>query len=469
MKKRTLHQKVWDRHLICEDHGVNIVFIDRHIIHEVTSPQAFEALRLANRKVFRPDLTLATMDHNVSTRVRDLEHAEPQSRQQMNALSKNCREFNIELLSLTHRDNGIVHMVGPELGFTLPGTVIVCGDSHTATHGAFGALAFGIGTSEVEHVLTTQTLRTNRAKDMNVVVNGTLGLGVSAKDVILAIIGKIGTHGGQGYVIEYSGSTIRDFSMEERMTVCNMSIEGGAKAGMIAPDEKTMRYLCNRDYSPLEGSADWDAAVKDWQQLKTDEEAAFDRVTELAAEEIEPQISWGTNPAQVCSINGCVPMGSMMGSEEERKTFYRSLEYMGLKEGQPMTSINIDRVFIGSCTNSRIEDLRKAATVLRNRKKHPNVHAIVVPGSYRVRRQAEVEGLDRIFIEAGFEWRHPGCSMCLGMNDDILAPQERCASTSNRNFEGRQGRGGRTHLMSPEMAAAAAISGHPLDIREWLS
>ncbi|MCB1309372.1 MAG: 3-isopropylmalate dehydratase large subunit [Leptospiraceae bacterium] len=461
-----MYDKIWDAHLVYDNpEGSALIYIDRHLVHEVTSPQAFEGLRLNNRKVRRPDLTFATMDHNVSTRSRDWGAAGEISRKQMETLNDNCKEFGIRLFDLNHPDNGIVHVIGPEMGLTLPGLTIVCGDSHTSTHGAFGALAFGIGTSEVEHVLATQTLPQTRSKNMRINVNGQLGTGVTPKDIILAIIGKIGTSGGQGYVIEYAGDAIRSLSMEGRMTICNMSIEAGARAGLIAPDDNTFEYLKGRDFVP--GGAEFDQAIAYWRSLASDADAHFDQEIHLNAADIEPQVTWGTNPGQVTGVNGRVPKPEDFDSDYLRESTTRALEYMDLEGGKAIQDVKINRVFIGSCTNSRIEDLRKAAQIAQGRKVNPEVKAIVVPGSGRVRRQAEEEGLDKIFIESGFEWRQPGCSMCLAMNDDFLNPGERCASTSNRNFEGRQGRGGRTHLVSPEMAVAAAIAGHFVDVRTF--
>ncbi len=468
-----MYDKIWENHLIYDDgKTTSIIFVDRHLIHEVTSPQAFDGLRINQRRVRRPDLTFATMDHNVSTKTRDWNGAGVISRIQMETLKRNCEEFGIKLFDLNHPDQGIVHVIGPELGLTLPGTVIVCGDSHTSTHGAFGALAFGIGTSEVEHVLATQTLQQKKSKNMLIKVNGKLGYGVSAKDIILYIIGKITTKGGTGHVIEYAGEAIRNLSMEGRMTICNMSIEAGARAGLIAPDEKTYEYIRGRDYAPK--GKDFEEAIKFWNSLKTDEGAHFDTIYEFYAEEIEPMVTWGTNPGQVVGINDRVPDPESFTDPVERESAIQALKYMGLKPNTPIKDIKIDKVFIGSCTNSRIEDLRRAANIVKEKLKdgkrvHPKVNAIVVPGSGRVYRQAVSEGLDKIFIEAGFEWRFAGCSMCLAMNDDYLLEGERCASTSNRNFEGRQGRGGRTHLVSPEMAAAAAFEGHFVDIREYVN
>jgi 3-isopropylmalate/(R)-2-methylmalate dehydratase large subunit len=465
MAKKTMFEKIWDNHVIHQEEGKpSIIYIDLHLVHEVTSPQAFEGLRLAGRKVRRPDLTFATMDHNVPTKDR-FNITDPISKQQIDTLAKNCKDFGITLFDLHHVDQGVVHVMGPELGLTHPGKTIVCGDSHTSTHGAFGALAFGIGTSEVEHVLATQCLQQAKPKTMEVRVNGKLPHGVTAKDLILGIIAKFGTDFATGYVIEYTGEAIRALSMEERMTVCNMSIEAGARAGMIAPDEKTFEYLRGRQYAP-KGEA-FDRAVEQWKQLCTDEGAVFDRVVEFDASTLVPQVTWGTSPGMGTDVTSVVPDPDSFPTENERKAARKALEYMGLTPGTPITEIKIDRVFIGSCTNGRIEDLRAAAAVVKGYKVAPHVNAIVVPGSGRVKMQAEKEGLDKIFIEAGFEWRDAGCSMCLAMNPDVLNPGERCASTSNRNFEGRQGRGGRTHLVSPAMAAAAAIAGHFVDVRDW--
>jgi 3-isopropylmalate/(R)-2-methylmalate dehydratase large subunit len=466
MKPRTLFEKVWDRHVIHQEPGKPaLLYIDLHLIHEVTSPQAFEGLRLSGRKVRRPDLTVATMDHNVPTTDRSLPVNDPISAKQMETLAKNCQEFGISLYDLHSPQQGIVHVIGPELGLTLPGKTIVCGDSHTSTHGAFGALAFGIGTSEVEHVLATQCLPQAKPLTMEIHVKGKLQPGVTAKDLILAIIARIGTDGATGTVIEYTGEAIRALTMEERMTVCNMSIEAGARAGMIAPDETTFAYLKDKPLAPK--GEEWERAVAEWKELRTDEGAVYDRRVEIDASTIAPQVTWGTSPGMGVDVTGTVPDPDSFPTETERKSARRALEYMGLKPGTPITDIRIDRVFIGSCTNSRIEDLRAAASVVKGKKVAPHVHAMVVPGSQQVKRQAEAEGLDKIFTEAGFEWREAGCSMCLAMNPDVLQPGERCASTSNRNFEGRQGRGGRTHLVSPMMAAAAAIAGHFVDIREW--
>jgi 3-isopropylmalate/(R)-2-methylmalate dehydratase large subunit len=461
-----MFEKIWDAHVVRAEPGQQtILYIDMHLVHEVTSPQAFEGLRLAGRKVRRPTLTVATPDHNVPTTDRRLPIADPISKQQIDTLRRNCEEFGIRLYDLNSPQQGIVHIIGPELGLTQPGMTIVCGDSHTATHGAFGALAFGIGTSEVEHVLATQTLLQSKPKTFELRVEGRLAPGVTAKDIILYLIGQITTDGGTGYVIEYTGEAIRSLSQEERMTVCNMSIEAGARAGMIAPDEKTFEYVRGREFAPT--GQDFDAAVARWRQLPTDAGAKYDRVLVFHAKDITPQVTWGTNPGQVVPVTGHVPRPDEFASDEERKTAARSLEYMGLDGGTPIESLRLDRVFIGSCTNARIEDLRSAAAVVRGYRVADSVNAMVVPGSGQVKRQAEQEGLDRVFREAGFDWREAGCSMCLGMNPDTLKPAERCASTSNRNFEGRQGKGGRTHLVSPAMAAAAAVTGHFVDIREW--
>lgn len=465
MAKKTLFEKIWDNHVIHQEAGKpSIIYIDLHLVHEVTSPQAFEGLRLTGRKVRRPDLTFATMDHNVPTKDR-FNIKDPISKQQIDTLSKNCADFGVMLFDLNHVDQGVVHVMGPEVGLTHPGKTIVCGDSHTSTHGAFGALAFGIGTSEVEHVLATQCLQQSKPKTMEVRVNGKLKTGITAKDLILGIIAKYGTDFATGYVIEYTGEAIRDLSMEERMTVCNMSIEAGARAGMIAPDQTTFDYLRDRDYVP-KGTA-FDAAVAEWEKLVTDEGAEFDTVVEFDAEALIPQVTWGTSPGMGTDVTATVPVPAELPTENERKAAEKAIEYMGLTPGTPMTELKIDRVFIGSCTNGRIEDLRAAAQVAKGYKVASHVNAIVVPGSGRVKLQAEKEGLDKIFSEAGFEWRDAGCSMCLAMNPDVLSPGERCASTSNRNFEGRQGRGGRTHLVSPAMAAAAAIAGRFVDVRDW--
>lgn len=466
MKPRTLYDKIWDDHLVDEQpDGTCLIYIDRHLVHEVTSPQAFEGLRMAGRKLRAPEKTLAVVDHNVPTTDRSHGIDDPESRTQVETLATNARDFGVEYFNEHDRRQGIVHVIGPEQGFTLPGTTIVCGDSHTSTHGAFGALAHGIGTSEVEHVLATQTLIQKKAKNMRVTVDGKLPDGVGAKDIILAIIGEIGTAGGTGHVIEYAGEAIRALSMEGRMTVCNMSIEGGARAGMMAPDEKAFDYLKDRPRSP-KGKA-WDEAMRYWETLRSDDGAAFDSEITLDAASLPPIVSWGTSPEDVVSVTGFVPDPSMIEDEHKRIAKTRALEYMGLKPGTKITDIKLDRVFIGSCTNGRIEDLRLVAKVVGDRKVHPDVRAMIVPGSGLVKAQAEAEGLDKILKAAGFEWREPGCSMCLGMNPDQLKPGERCASTSNRNFEGRQGYKGRTHLVSPAMAAAAAIAGHFVDIREW--
>jgi len=459
-----MFEKIWDSHVVHAEPGKQtLLYIDLHLVHEVTSPQAFEGLRLAGRKVRRPELTVATPDHNVPTTDRGLPIADEISRKQVDTLRANCREFGVKIYDLNDPRQGIVHVIGPEQGLTQPGMTIVCGDSHTATHGAFGALAFGIGTSEVEHVLATQTLPQFKPKTFELRVDGKLPHGVTAKDLILYLIGQIGTDGGTGYCIEYTGEAIRNLSMEERMTVCNMSIEAGARAGMIAPDEITYNYLRGREYAP----ADFESAIKRWQQLPSDPGAKYDRSETYRALDVEPQVTWGTNPAQVAPITGKVPHPGDFANPDDQRSAARALEYMGLTGGTPITEVRLDRVFIGSCTNSRIEDLRAAAKVVRGHRVNDGVHAMVVPGSGLVKQQAEAEGLDRVFREAGFEWREAGCSMCLGMNPDTLSPGQRCASTSNRNFEGRQGKGGRTHLVSPAMAAAAAIAGHFVDIREW--
>ncbi len=463
---RTLFDKIWQSHLVHRQaDGTCLIYIDRHLVHEVTSPQAFEGLRAAGRKVHRPRATLAVADHNVPTTDRSKGIAEEESRIQVETLEKNCAEFGIPYFSMNDLRQGIVHIIGPEQGFTQPGMTIVCGDSHTATHGAFGALAFGIGTSEVEHVLATQTLIMQPSKNMRISVEGELPLGVTAKDLILAIIGKIGTAGGTGHVIEYAGDAIRRLSMEGRMTVCNMSIEAGARAGLIAPDETTFAYIKGRPMAPKAGA--WEQAHAYWRTLPSDPGATYDREVRLATSEIAPQVTWGTSPQDVLPITGRVPDPATVDDDGKRQAMQRSLEYMGLKPGTPLEEVRIDRVFIGSCTNGRIEDLRAVAKVAKGRKVAAHVSAMVVPGSGLVKAAAEAEGIDRVLIEAGFEWREPGCSMCLAMNPDKLAPGERCASTSNRNFEGRQGRGGRTHLVSPAMAAAAAIAGRLADIREF--
>ena len=455
---KTLFEKIWDTHLVHEQDGNSILYIDRHLVHEVTSPQAFEGLRMAGRKVRVPQATFAVPDHNIPTRNQLQPIKDPVSAKQVETLRKICKDFGVPLFDLGDPRQGIVHVMGPEQGLTLPGSTIVCGDSHTATHGAFGALAFGIGTSEVEHVMATQTLQQKKPKTMLVEVSGTLPDNVTAKDIILAIIGKIGTAGGTGYVIEYSGEAIRNLSMEGRMTLCNMTIEAGARAGMVAPDEKTFEYLKGRDYAP-QGEA-FEKAVEAWKKLPSDEGAVFDETVRLTADEVFPQVTWGTNPGMVTDINGKVPDPSSISDPAERESIQRALEYMGLEANVPVKDIQIDRVFIGSCTNSRIEDLRAVAGFVEGKKVSGSVAAMIVPGSGLVKQQAESEGLNTIFENAGFEWREPGCSMCLAMNDDVLKPGERCASTSNRNFEGRQGRGGRTHLVSPAVAAATAIAGH---------
>lgn len=461
---KTIIEKVWEQHVVHEEKGKpDLLYIDLHLLHEVTSPQAFEGLRLANRKVRRPDLCFATMDHNIPTKnlpfIKD-----PIAKKQVTTLEDNCKEFGVQLADMDHPDQGIVHIIGPELGLTQPGKTIVCGDSHTSTHGAFGAIAFGIGTSEVEHVLSTQTLWQARPKTMEVRINGALGFGVTAKDIILAFIAKFGIDMGNGHIIEYTGEAIRNLSMEERMTICNMSIEAGAKAGLISPDETTITYLKDRKYAPT-GVA-FEEAAKEWLALATDEDATYDTVVELDADEIEPFVTWGTNPSMGTGISNRVPSSSDYDSELEKESFTKAIDYMGLEENTPLTSIDIQHVFIGSCTNARLSDLREAAKVVEGNKVHDNVTAIVVPGSRTVKKQAEEEGLDQVFLEAGFEWRDSGCSMCLAMNDDVVPAGERCASTSNRNFEGRQGAGARTHLVSPPMAAAAAINGRFVDVRK---
>ena len=465
MKPRTLFEKIWDKHLIASiDAETNLLFIDMHLVHEVTSPQAFDSLRISNRKVKFPELTLATVDHGVPTSNRALGIKDPLSKKQIDALEDNCKEFGVTIYGVNDPRQGIVHVIGPEQGITQPGMTIVCGDSHTATHGAFGALAFGIGTSEVEHVLATQTLAMNKPKTMKVEVVGELNETITPKDVILGIIRKIGTGGGAGHVIEYSGDAIKKMSMENRMTICNMSIEGGARAGMIAPDEITYEYLKNKNFAPK--NDDWDKAINEWKELYSDDDAEFDKTIKINVNDLKPSISWGTNPSQVIFIDEVIPSPNSFQNEADKEAAERALEYMDLKPGQKFDDISLDRVFIGSCTNGRLEDLRAAARVIEGKKVHENINAMVVPGSTLVKKQAEEEGLDEIFINAGFDWREAGCSMCLGMNPDILQPGERCASTSNRNYEGRQGVGGRTHLVSPQMAAAAAINGYFVDIRE---
>ena len=461
----SLYDKIWNEHLVHQqEDGTSLLFVDRHLIHEVTSPQAFEGLRNSNRKVRQPELTLAVADHNVPTTDRSKGISDQESKLQVDTLDSNCKEFGIKLFGMNDKRQGIVHIIGPEQGFTQPGTVIVCGDSHTATHGAFGALAFGIGTSEVEHVLATQTLVQKKSKNFRVNVNGNLPLGVRSKDVILQIIGKIGTAGGTGYVIEYAGDVISSLSVEQRMTICNMTIEGGARAGLIQPDEKVFKYLKNKPMSPKKEN--WDKAVKYWEKLKSDKDAQFDKEVTINGKEIVPMVTWGTSPQDVATIDGKVPDPINEKNLDRKSSIERSLKYMGLKPNTLIKDIKIDKVFIGSCTNGRIEDLRDAARVLKDKKIASHVSAMVVPGSGLVKEQAEQEGLDKIFKNSGFEWREPGCSMCLAMNADKLKPEERCASTSNRNFEGRQGRGGRTHLVSPGMAVAAAIKGHLSDVRK---
>lgn len=464
---RSIYQKIWDAHVVHAEEGKDtILYIDRHYVHEVTSPQAFEGLRLAGRPVRRPGLTFATMDHNIPTTDRSVPISDPMSKQQVETLTNNCAEFGVECFGMDSPHNGIVHVMGPELGLTRPGMTIVCGDSHTATHGAFGCLAFGIGTSEVEHVLATQTLLQKPSKTMEVRINGKLGKGVTPKDVVLAIIGKIGTEGGVGYVIEYTGDVIREMSMEGRMTISNMTIEGGARAGIISPDAKTIEYMRDRMYLPKDKS--WDEMAAGWAEWASDEGCSYDTLVELDGSAIEPQVTWGTTPAMVTGVKGSTPVPAELADPTERLAAQKALMYMGLEAGMSITDIKVNKMFIGSCTNGRIEDLREAAAAAKGYKVNEAMDlAIVVPGSQHVKDQAEAEGLDKIFIEAGFEWREAGCSMCLAMNDDRLNPGDRCASTSNRNFEGRQGKGGRTHLVSPAMAAAAAIRGHFVDIRDW--
>jgi 3-isopropylmalate/(R)-2-methylmalate dehydratase large subunit len=460
---KTLFERVWEAHVVREEpDGPALLYVDLHLIHEVTSPQAFEGLRLAGRRVRRPDLSLATMDHNVPTL--DGPITDPLARAQLDALRRNCEEFGVPLYATGSGREGIVHVIGPELGVTQPGMTIVCGDSHTSTHGAFGALAFGIGTSEVEHVLATQTLPQRRPGTMRVGFEGELPVGVTAKDAILGAIGRIGVAGGAGHVIEYAGSVVRGLSMEGRMTICNMSIEAGARAGMVGPDDTTFAYLEGRPGAPA--GAEWERRLDEWRRLPSDPDAAFDREIEIDVRELAPQVTWGTNPGMVAPVDGRVPDPGTIADPDDRAAAERALAYMALEPGTPISEIRIDRVFIGSCTNSRIEDLRVAAGIAAGRRVHPSVRAMVVPGSAAVRRQAEKEGLDVVLQRAGFDWRRAGCSMCLGMNPDVLAPGERCASTSNRNFEGRQGRGGRTHLVSPAMAAAAALAGHFVDVRD---
>ena len=464
----TLYEKIWNEHIVNQQaDGTVLLYVDRHLIHEVTSPQAFESLRLSKRRVRKPNLTLAVADHNVPTTNRSKGIDDKDSKIQVETLEKNCKEFGIKIFDMKDKRQGIVHIIGPEQGFTQPGTVIVCGDSHTATHGAFGALAFGIGTSEVEHVLATQTLMQRKAKNFRVNVTGKLSSGVTSKDVILQTIGKIGTAGGTGMVIEYAGSVIENLNIEQRMTICNMSIEAGARAGLIAPDEKTIQYLKDKPMSPKKNN--WDKAVEYWSKLKSDPDANFDREVEIKGNDISPMVTWGTSPQDVVSITGVIPDPNKEKDEDKRESMNRSLNYMGLKPNTKMTDIKVDRIFIGSCTNGRIGDLREAAKIIKGKKIAQHINAMVVPGSGLVKQQAEQEGIDKIFKESGFEWREPGCSMCLAMNSDKLNSKERCASTSNRNFEGRQGRGGRTHLVSPGMAAAAAIDGHLTDVRKFQS
>ena len=463
---KTLYDKIWDDHLVyTQDDGTSLLYVDRHLVHEVTSPQAFEGLRNSNRKVRQPNLTLAVADHNVPTSDRSKGISDEESKLQVETLEKNCEEFGIKLFGMNDKRLGIVHIIGPEQGFTQPGSIIVCGDSHTATHGAFGSLAFGIGTSEVEHVLATQTLVQKKSKNFRIKVDGKLSIGVTSKDVILQIIGKIGTAGGTGYVIEYAGSLISSLSVEQRMTICNMTIEGGARAGLIEPDEKIFNYLNGRPMSPKKEN--WDKALDYWSKLKSDGDANFDKEVTLDGKDIMPMVTWGTSPQDVISIDGKIPNPENEADEDRKNSIERSLKYMGLKPGTAIKDVKIDKVFIGSCTNGRIEDLRDAAKIVKNKKVAQHVYAMVVPGSGLVKQQAEQEGLDKGFKDSGFDWREPGCSMCLAMNADKLKPEERCASTSNRNFEGRQGRGGRTHLVSPGMAAAAAISGSLDDVRKF--
>ena len=463
---QTLYDKIWKEHIVHQqDDGTTLLYVDRHLIHEVTSPQAFEGLRLSKRKVRKPNLTLAVADHNVPTTNRSKGIDNKESKIQVEALETNCKEFGIKLFGMEDKRQGIVHIIGPEQGFTQPGTVIVCGDSHTATHGAFGALAFGIGTSEVEHVLATQTLIQKKSKNFRVNVTGKLHAGITSKDVILQTIGKIGTAGGTGMVIEYAGPVIESLNIEERMTICNMSIEAGARAGLIAPDEKTIKYLKNKPMSPKEKN--WDRAVEYWAKLKSDSDSKFDKEVEIKGDDISPMVTWGTSPQDVVPITGLVPDPEKEKDKDKKESMIRSLNYMGLQPNKKITDIKIDRIFIGSCTNGRIGDLREVAKIVKGKKIANHVKAMIVPGSGLVKQQAEEEKIDKVFKDAGFDWREPGCSMCLAMNDDKLNPKERCASTSNRNFEGRQGRGGRTHLVSPAMAAAAAIDGHLTDVRKF--
>jgi 3-isopropylmalate/(R)-2-methylmalate dehydratase large subunit len=465
-RPRTLFEKIWDAHVVREEEGQpTVLYVDLHLVHEVTSPQAFEGLRSAGRGVRRTDLTIAVMDHNTPTWDLSIPVKDPIAQQQLDALQRNCDDFGVELYDRFSPKQGIVHIIAPEQGRTQPGGIIVCGDSHTATHGAFGAFALGIGTSEVEHVLATQTLRQQKPRTMEINVDGPAPEGVSAKDIILAIIGRMGVAGAVGHAIEYTGQAITDLSMEGRMTVCNMSIEGGGRAGMVAPDDTTFEYLRGREYAPK--GADFDRAVAEWRELRTDPGAEFDTRLVIKASELEPYVSWGTNPGMVAPVTGRVPNPANAADEAERDAWERAFQYMDLSADMPITDIKIDRAFIGSCTNARIEDLRAAAELVKGKKAHADVYAMVVPGSAAVKKQAEEEGLDRVFTEAGFDWRVAGCSMCLGMNPDILKPGERCASTSNRNFEGRQGKGSRTHLVSPQMAAAAAVAGHFVDVRDW--
>ena len=463
---QTLYDKIWNEHIVHQqDDGTTLLYVDRHLIHEVTSPQAFAGLRLSKRKVRKPNLTLAVADHNVPTTNRSKGIDDEESKIQVETLEINCKEFDITLFDMKDKRQGIVHIIGPEQGFTQPGTVIVCGDSHTATHGAFGALAFGIGTSEVEHVLATQTLIQKKSKNLRVNVIGKLPVGVTSKDVILQTIGRIGTAGGTGMVIEYAGSVIENLNIEGRMPICNMSIEAGARAGLIAPDEKTIKYLKDKPMSPKK--TDWNKAVEYWSKLKSDPDARFDREVEIKGDDISPMVTWGTSPQDVVSVTGNVPDPEKEKDENRKASMNRSLNYMGLKPNTKITDIKVDRIFIGSCTNGRIGDLRDVAKIVKGKKVAQHVNAMIVPGSGLVKQQAEEEGIDKVFKEAGFDWREPGCSMCLAMNADKLSPKERCASTSNRNFEGRQGRGGRTHLLSPAMAAAAAIAGHLTDVRKF--
>lgn len=465
---QTLYDKIWNEHVVHQqEDGTALLYVDRHLIHEVTSPQAFEGLRISKRKVRKPNLTLAVADHNVPTTNRSKGIDDEESKIQVEELEKNCKEFGIELFDMKDKRQGIVHIIGPEQGFTQPGTVIVCGDSHTATHGAFGALAFGIGTSEVEHVLSTQTLIQKKSKNLRVNVTGRLPIGVTSKDVILQTIGKIGTAGGTGMVIEYAGNVIENLNIEQRMTICNMSIEAGARAGLIVPDEKTIQYLKDKPMSPKK--TNWDKAVEHWKKLESDPNAKFDKEVEIKGDDISPMVTWGTSPQDVVPVTGSVPDPEKEKDEDRKKSMIRSLNYMGLKSNTKITDIKIDRIFIGSCTNGRIGDLREAAQILKGKKVANHVSAMVVPGSGLVKLQAEEEKIDKVFKDAGFDWREPGCSMCLAMNADKLNPKERCASTSNRNFEGRQGRGGRTHLVSPAMAAAAAITGHLSDVRKFIN